>query len=129
MGASDLCRCLKLEAEMTDKTKAIEALNEMELKFMNDDLGAGSFMKLARTIRAALQGVEASASNAWRPIESAPRDGTDIIVYRPNFSGDYIPQVGVDYWGVKSPQCWRKSNSHTQPTHWQPLPLPPTKGE
>lgn len=65
--------------------------------------------------------------DAWRPIESAPKDGTDIIVYRPKFDGDYIPQVGLDYWmtkGVLAP-TWGKSRKDCPPTHWQPLPRAP----
>lgn len=60
----------------------------------------------------------------WQPIETAPRDGSDIIVYRPKANGDYIPHVGVDYW-FKG-YCWGKSNHECQPTHWTPLPEPPS---
>jgi len=66
----------------------------------------------------------------WQPIETAPKDGTDIIVYRPKFDGDYIPQVGVDWWMLPSKtgfysECWAKSRKDCPPTHWQPLPKPP----
>jgi hypothetical protein len=66
----------------------------------------------------------------WRDIETAPRDGTNIIVYRPNFDGNYIPQVGTDYWmtrGVLEP-TWGRSRKDCQPTHWQPFPSPPSVG-
>lgn len=65
----------------------------------------------------------------WQPIETAPKDGTDIIVYRPHFDGDYIPKVGTDYWmtkGVLEP-TWAKSRKDCQPTHWRHFPAPPTK--
>jgi hypothetical protein len=64
--------------------------------------------------------------NDWQPIETAPKDGTDIIVYRPNFDSNYIPIVGVDYWS-KRLNCWGKSRADTPPVKWQPMPKPPKK--
>lgn len=63
----------------------------------------------------------------WQPIETAPRDGTRIIVYRPKFDGDYIPQVGWDFWmtGSYYSECWGKSRKDCPPTHWMPFPDPP----
>jgi len=63
----------------------------------------------------------------WQPIETAPRDGSDIIVYRPKFDGDYIPIVGVDYW-FKG-YTWGRSRRDCQPTHWMPLPKPPVTSQ
>lgn len=63
---------------------------------------------------------------AWAPIETAPKDGTDIIVYRPKFDGDYIPRVGTDYWMLKLLEpTWAKSRKDCPPTHWMPFPEPP----
>jgi hypothetical protein len=59
----------------------------------------------------------------WQPIDTAPKDGTDIIVFRPKFDGDYIPIVGVDWWSIRL-KCWGKSRADTQPTLWQPMPKP-----
>jgi hypothetical protein len=59
----------------------------------------------------------------WQPIETAPKDGTKIIVYRPN--AEYQPIVGVDYWSKELGNVWANSNEHRQPTHWMPLPEPP----
>ena len=62
----------------------------------------------------------------WRRIESAPKDGTDIIVYRPHaVENENVPKVGVDYWSKRLGNCWAKSNDSKQPTHWMPLPTPP----
>jgi hypothetical protein len=64
----------------------------------------------------------------WQPIETAPRDGTRIIVYRPKFDGNYIPQVGYDFWmtGSYYSECWGKSRKDCPPTHWMPFPEPPS---
>lgn len=63
----------------------------------------------------------------WQPIKTAPKDGTNIIVYRPSFDGRYIPQVGMDWWFKTNSgdMTWAKSRPDTQPTHWMPFPEPP----
>ena len=96
----------------------------------------------------------AAALSGWLPIESAPKDGTRIILGRPDIDGDggvsasgYWDDAledGVDYMGhdggftdsdyqVFSPgrsfgnPDYRYGGS--QPTHWQPLPAtPPSEG-
>ena len=65
----------------------------------------------------------------WQPIETAPKDGTLILVWdgRQAFSG---------FWGRVShplnPLGWVgghcQINHITQPTHWMPLPSPPQTG-
>ena len=89
----------------------------------------------------------------WRTIESAPRDGERIILGRPDLDGDgggisvagyWLEELedGVDYMGndggftdvdfqVFQPgrsfgaESYRYAGS--QPTHWRPLPAPPTE--
>lgn len=63
-------------------------------------------------------------NQGWRSIETAPKDGTRIIVYRP-VANDYIHHVGLDYFSKDLGNVWAKSNSSTPPTLWQPLPEPP----
>lgn len=64
----------------------------------------------------------------WQPIETAPKVGEDVLLW---VSG--IPMVA--YW--LSQMCetpgWHISDGHKShllaagtPTHWMPLPLPPT---
>lgn len=62
----------------------------------------------------------------WLPIESAPKDGTDVLIWCAPWScgseARYIEDEGwwlannhpADYWGDQK-----------YPTHWQPLPAPP----
>lgn len=54
---------------------------------------------------------------SWFPITTAPKDGTDIIV----FSG----AVRIAYW--VHGQWTDYAHSTLCPTHWMPLPPPPQK--
>ncbi len=72
--------------------------------------------------------------SAWQPIETAPKDGTRIMVasehgawiaeYLPVYESGYRPDspwnsVMLNHWHI--PQHLR----HIKPTHWMPLPEPP----
>lgn len=63
----------------------------------------------------------------WQPIETAPKDGTPILVACPYSSGVAVENVR---W-IDRPRArgWRFHNYGpalgVQPTHWMPLPEPP----
>lgn len=69
----------------------------------------------------------------WLPIESAPKDGSFILLFS---SGD---GVNMARWGVPEPfgdeKAWTTpsegpgySSEIENPTHWMPLPNPPSGG-
>ena len=66
--------------------------------------------------------------NEWKPIETAPKDGTRILLA----TNDYVFE---GYWHQYSPHCdgwWKVSDIENlgntiYPTHWMPLPEPPTE--
>ena len=73
----------------------------------------------------------APCPSGWRPIETAPKDGTQVLVFsghsedtRGNGSGIYIagwsddPLGGDFYEFIDSP-------SPLEPSHWQPRPAAP----
>lgn len=77
-------------------------------------------------------GEERRRMSEWRPIETAPKDGTRVLVGR--FAPDRYKREGtiaVDYWhtGARNDFVgWGKFNMHHwPPTHWMPLPDPPAK--
>lgn len=88
-----------------------------------------------RPIRHLIAGniVEGSAANplpvklvqdGWQPIETAPKDGSSVLVYE-----GFEPIVTEGWWDAED-EMWRPSGSRNypfwhQPTHWQPLPDPP----
>ena len=67
----------------------------------------------------------------WQLIDTAPKDGTRIILYRPS-QEDETPVIGR--WerpasGQRRGQ-WDypyENNYKPHPTHWMPLPEPPTE--
>lgn len=67
--------------------------------------------------------------SAWRPIETAPRDGTFVLLYAPTRPYDGPQQVGCFLPPVEEGDqgCWWLADGRYQdrPTHWQPLPPPP----
>jgi len=64
----------------------------------------------------------------WQPIETAPKDGTPILVGPTKRMGICVASYdkdddGLHRWLVDS--LHGQSNIYT-PTHWMPLPEPPT---
>jgi hypothetical protein len=64
----------------------------------------------------------------WLPIETAPKDGTKVLVGR-FAEGDRDGLVEVDFWhdikrhGYNG--CGRFNAQYWPPTHWMPLPARP----
>lgn len=83
------------------------------------------------------------ALQGWRDIESAPRDGTQIIVGRNRVelgNGAYKEAIVLEArWGEFADlgRCWIFGNAldpwrvdpEHPPTHWQPLPPPPEQAD
>lgn len=69
----------------------------------------------------------------WRPIETAPRDGTKILLYMKiglMYVGSY--SKGQIYFHIDPENYhWRSvcCDRYGGPTHWMPLPSPPTGEE
>jgi hypothetical protein len=72
----------------------------------------------------------------WRPIESAPKDGTAILIYGPELLREIDGHCAVARWqatGSNSIAWWTISEGKCgpfdlrgpSPTHWMPLPAPP----
>ena len=77
---------------------------------------------------AALALLDAPEAEGWRPIETAPKDGTMVTLF-PDFKG----RVSQGRWfkGKRSGGRWATCpyNYVANPTHWMPLPNPPAHGQ
>lgn len=78
-----------------------------------------------RVAYAAEAGIAARDAAAWRPIETAPMDGTLIL----GWNGRWIEIAMWQRANAINPPLWRGAHcgvSHIdQPTHWLPLPTQP----
>lgn len=73
----------------------------------------------------------------WRPIEMAPRDGTDVLLSGFAFDdptrghwqavGSFSSKTGK--WHQEDPEDADPDLYLYDPTHWQPLPPPPQNAE
>jgi hypothetical protein len=67
----------------------------------------------------------AAPSTAWQPIETAPRDGTEIIAAS-IYSVRDRPRVWNVYLTCGDAAGWVTTRGgKAAPTHWMPLPEPP----
>jgi hypothetical protein len=66
------------------------------------------------------------AGGGWKPIETAPRDESDILAWGPNLdclvvSYDEHPQHASHVWATLDGLHYHRDAF----THWMPLPDPP----
>jgi len=69
----------------------------------------------------------------WQPIETAPKDGTCILVINDNKGGYYTEPFAIGvaaYEGSYKTRAWYSQAccdgvSYFTPTHWMPLPEAP----
>jgi hypothetical protein len=68
--------------------------------------------------------------NGWQPIETAPKDGTRVLVADANSPWPYGTDEGP-HLAAWDGYCWciQLDGQSARPTHWMPLPAPPAKGE
>lgn len=72
----------------------------------------------------------------WQPIETAPKDGQRVILYRPlaHNTNDY--EIDIKRSVSTNQGCWfdtvpegmtaeNYTDGYCRPTHWMPLPLKP----
>ena len=80
------------------------------------------------------------AGDGWEPIETAPKDGTTILVWSQLYGGvavlaywdsDKYAKTPKPFWATSSQRYVGKTAERKfPPTHWRPLPPPPvSKGE
>lgn len=103
-----------------DKVReALDALDTLEAQLEAVGAGGVSGPLMGRAAPPTAQ------AEGWRPISTAPRDGTEVLA---DTSG--LGRVVV-YWDDEESQ-WGAGLGYLDrgaPTHWMPLPPPPTSAE
>jgi hypothetical protein len=68
----------------------------------------------------------------WQPIETAPRDGTSVLVYPPLWNGRSCSVAHYDndehakpFWKRDDDMGRSTFSRAVPPTHWMPIPTPP----
>jgi len=64
----------------------------------------------------------------WLPIESAPTDWTDVLVFDPELRDAECNGVYSGWFSTIDEQWYAQAagyNKELKPTHWQPLPAAP----
>lgn len=69
-----------------------------------------------------------AAPVGWQPIETAPKDGSAVLLYPSGCWAEDDDRGEVAYW-VEDMGGWvtqgRRADDATEPTHWHPLPSSP----
>lgn len=80
-----------------------------------------------RRFQAALDQLRAlhAEGEGWRPIASATKDGTEVILFGANRRGKPVRAVGRWRFYRQDYGWWVGFGTGT-PTHWMPLPSPPS---
>jgi hypothetical protein len=107
---------LRVVTSQRDDTR--RALGELEEAARAEGQNLRSQLSLAQT--EARQAKE-QATDRWLPIDSAPKDGSEVLIYS---MGD----MGICYWRDDDTMIgwtWGMGMRFWNPTHWQPLPAPP----
>jgi hypothetical protein len=73
-----------------------------------------------------VEAADREANGGWQPIETAPKDGTMLLVRSPDMS----PYPSAAKWSL-SENRWVEyvTSDWCDPTHWMPLPAAPTEGK
>ena len=106
----------KFHAHCPDCDKEFETDNGEWLIWCGEKHHAEAILKAARAYQAGAGGDE------WLPIESAPRDGTEILAYWSLGHGSHGCTKFLKGEWVNPEDC---DDEYCAPDFWQPLPAPP----
>jgi hypothetical protein len=68
---------------------------------------------------------EGKTMSEWQPIETAPKDGTAVLVSEGRFCYCVEWNEEFDWWAVDDNKLGPFRLRGSAPTHWMPLPAPP----
>lgn len=115
---------------------AVDAASTVLAEHVDRVLPADAWMDWTKRHRAALCDPPSSPSPAphvgmggWLPIETAPTDGRVVIGFDPIDAEDReSPLGGIEFMRMVDGEWRDPETCLMRPTHWLPLPSPPTEG-
>lgn len=111
-----------LERQLAEaNTKRKETAKDFEIAFRLVRKENEQHQATIATLRARLAALE--AGQGWRPIETAPKDGTNVLMYRDGNVKQAHWLADEQAWGSRR-HGW-KFSAWDGPTHWMPIPPPP----
>jgi hypothetical protein len=128
-GLPDMLKAGDLKDEEGLIEKAANTLDVTAFRLAQLDLEAAETPDPTEPVEAAVVG--------WQPIETAPKDGTRVLLFSvPNEVPSLRPHIADGFWKATSslmaPGFWMLGQSVGPsfcPTHWQPLPPAPDAKE
>ena len=110
----------------------LNALSEFKKAYEID--GAVERLRAIESIRPTLEllmptALEMAKGNVWQPIETAPKDGTQIIVGCSKYKRSYVAIFERGTWRSGWEGGDWTFDVELKPTHWMPLPTPPKESE
>lgn len=68
-------------------------------------------------------------AQGWQPIETAPKDGTPVLVHAPGGCTQWKlhTTLWICRWDGRWVEAGGEEYTTCEPTHWMPLPPPPDK--
>jgi hypothetical protein len=101
--------------------------NADDLGWVERDMARDAVSKALAAVQCDGRGAP-SGQSGWQPIETAPKDGTAILGF---WAGDVINERNYALTLYRTGSWWdadRGREEYGEPTHWMPLPAPPTGG-
>jgi hypothetical protein len=112
---ADYATCCTNKNRLTARVAELEAALDDAISYIVGDI-SGSAQR-AGIIKQARAALTQPAPSAWKPMETAPKDGTIFLATEGS-------AMVTTYWHRNQ---W-KAVDWANPTHWMPLPPPPEKG-
>lgn len=114
---------------MTDQ-EIYDAIDEAWHEETGDSVAPSSIRRFARNFLSRAIPERHVVVPGWQPIETAPRDGTQIIMFN---AMDNVAVIGswskhnhVPVWGwIRPVEIYGEEVDGFIPTHWMPLPAAP----
>jgi biotin carboxyl carrier protein len=124
-----------------DGYAVLQALSEQAKRRTSAQNVSDVLDAVVRVMRAAPKPAQVAAPEGWQPIETAPKDGTVVLVFDGQFVGTALFSawerderglvIGLEPEDTNPPDCWEWTGDGSEvgptPTHWMPLPAAPKR--